>query len=280
MPDLPFCVPSSSPRVGYFPSVPWIPNYTGRAAWPVELVRCESSGVRGLIEHGRLDVTPLAIPDLFELEGRWRRLANWGISYRGVAGSVLFFSPRPWHELDDCPVAICDETTTSVRVLQALMKQKYGLRIGRWTRALDPADELTPRLLIQDQAVAELRKDRFAYIYDIGHEWWGWQGTPIVSAVWAHRADLDAETVAGVESLIAASVARYRANPRAAVAARQAEQGLPAPVNSILALHRNFQYALDAEAEKGIERMRQVLEAKVDGFEHAKQAAGAEAVAG
>jgi hypothetical protein len=45
-------------NVGHFTSVPWIPNYCGSDHWPVNLVRCESSGVRELVEAGRLDVTP------------------------------------------------------------------------------------------------------------------------------------------------------------------------------------------------------------------------------
>ena len=178
-------------NVGYFPSVPWHPNYCDRHAWPVNLVRCESSGVRELIERGQLDATPMAIPDWFELEGRWKRLANWGISFRGLAGSVVFFSNVPMSQLDGADIDVCYETTTSVRVLQAIMKKKYGLRIGRWSRNLDVDNGTKPRLLIQDQAVEERKRGRFRYEYDLGREWFGWIGTPIVSAVWAYRANLD-----------------------------------------------------------------------------------------
>ncbi len=260
-------------NVGFFPSVPWIPNYGDRATWPVNLVRCESSGVRGLIERGQLDVTPMAIPDWFELEGRWKRLANWGISFRGLAGSVVFFSNEPMSQLDGADIDVCYETTTSVRVLQAIMKKKYGLRIGRWSRNLDVDNGTTPRLLIQDQAVEERKRGRFRYEYDLGREWFGWIGTPIVSAVWAYRADLDPSTVAVLEGLLKASMVRYRMDPLTAIGARHAEHGLPASIEEIKVLHQNFEYALSDEAELGITRMRELLEPRIEGFEARQEAA-------
>jgi len=260
-------------NIGFFPSSPWIPNYCDHESWPANLVRCESSGVRELVERGQLDVTPMAIPDLFELEGRWKRLANWGISYRGVAGSVVFFSNVPMSELDGADIDVCYETTTSVRVLQAIMKKKYGLRIGRWSRNLDVEDATTPRLLIQNQAVEERQRKRFRFEYDLGREWWEWIGTPIVSAVWAYRVDVDPAAVAAVKGLLSASMHRYRQDPSAAIRAREAREGLPASVRDIAELHRNFEYELGNEAELGIVRMRELLEPVIEGFKVRQDAA-------
>lgn len=255
------------PRVGVFNSVPWIPLYQNRTQWGVPLVECESSGVRHLAITGQLDVTPMATVDWFVHGAKWSRLKNWGIAILERADSVLFFSNTPIEELDGSDVAICDQTSTSVRVLQAIMAKKYGLRIGRWRRNVDVRDSVTPRLLIQDQAVEERELNRFRYVYDLGTEWSSWQGTPIVSAVWVHRADLEAESVAMVDGLLASSLARYRADPLSAIEAHRREFNWPFSTESVRSLHANFEYQLGEAAERGIDRMCDVLQERIEGFE-------------
>lgn len=258
---------SQAINVGHFTSVPWIPNYCNSERWPVNLVRCESSGVRELAEAGRLDVTPMAVADWVELQDGWKRLKNRGIAIKRRADSVLFFSQKPLSELDGADVAICGETQNSVRVLQALLTQKYGLRIGRWRRDVDVDDDQTPRLLIQNQAVEERARGRFRYEFDLGEEWFTWQGVPLVSAIWVHRADLDPEAVACVEGLLAESMRQYRTAATEAVAKHRAAFGWTRSVEDIELLHQNFEYELGAAAEAGIDRQREVLPKEVAGFE-------------
>lgn len=262
-----------TPRVGFFSSIPWIPCYTGRKGWDVSLVGCESSGVRDLALQGKLDVTPMATVDWFMFGGEWTRLKNWGIAILERADSVLFFSNTPIEELDDADVAICDQTSTSVRVLQAIMVKKYGLRIGRWRRNVDVLDSETPRLLIQNQAVEEAARNRFRFVYDLGTEWSSWQGTPIVSAVWVHRAGTDARTVAALDELLTNSIDRYRADPLAAIEAHRREFGWTVSAESVRALHTNFEYALGEAAERGIDRMCDILQERIVGFDREALAA-------
>lgn len=253
-------------NVGHFTSVPWIPNYCDSELWPVNLVRCESSGVRELAESRRLDITPMAVADWVELQDGWKRLKNRGIAIKRRADSVLLFSQKPLSELDGADVAICGETQNSVRVLQSLLAQRYGLRIGNWRRHVDDEDDMTPRLLIQNQAVEERARGRFRYEIDLGEEWFAWQGVPLVSAVWVHRADLDPAAVEAVEELLAASMRRYRANPTEAVSKHRDAFGWTRSVGDIELLHQNFEYELGAAAEAGIARQREVLPKEVLGF--------------
>lgn len=252
--------------LGYFPSIPWIPYYASPRDWSVALLTCESSGVRQLAEQGLLDITPMSTMDWFDLSDKWGRLNNWGIAFRGRAGSVLLFSNEPIEELHQADIAICDETTTSVRVLQALLKDKYGLGIGRWRRNVDIQDARTPRLLIQNQAVEELNRKRFRYVYDLGREWWDWQGTPIVPAVWVYRTGLDPALVSAAHELLEASVARYRKDPVGAILAHKGDHGWAAGVQDVVQLHKNFEYALSDESLRGIDRMRAALPREVEGF--------------
>lgn len=268
----------SRPVVGRFPSLPWIPNYCGASAWHADLLTCESSQVAGLTSAGRLDITPMATVDWLRSSGAWTRLGPWGIAFRGQAGSVLFFSDRPIEHLDGADIAVCDETTTSVRVLEAILVGKYGLRIGNWRRNVDVKDDRTPRLLIQNQAVEERQRRRFSYVYDLGQEWWSWQGTPIVSAVWVHRAEIDPMLVALQRQRLEDAMATYRANPLLAVEKHLAREQLQHSASSICELHENFEYELGAESEAGITRMREVLKEKVTGFANAAAADAAMAI--
>lgn len=252
--------------VGHFPSIPWIPYYCNQSTSSWNLVRCESSGVRSLAAAGRLDFTPMATVDWFELKEDWQRIGGWGIAFKKVAGSVLLFSHRPISDLDAAPIAICDETTTSVRILQALLQKKYGLRIGRWRRNVDVNDGETPRLLIQNQAVEEVARGRFPYVADLGSEWWAWQGTPIVTAVWAGRADIPGDERAAFAAQLEGASRTYHEAPERAVKAHRETFGWSAEVESVVALHRNFDYLLGRDCEAGIERMRQILPLEVAGF--------------
>lgn len=255
--------PGAALRVGHFSSIPWIPLYAGSGDWPVQRVQCVSSGVRDLAERGRLDITPMATADWFDLHERWRRLAPWGLAYRQQAGSVLLFSQRPIEALDAADLAICGETTTSVRVLHALLTGRYGLRVGTWRRGVDPGDSETPRLLIQDQALEEAGRRRFRHVYDVGREWWAWQRTPIISALWVARSDLPAAETAQFEQYLHAAYRRYEADPVGTIAAHRRQFGWPAATGTVTALLANFEYRLGDEAERGIEVMRTLLPARL-----------------
>lgn len=261
--------------VGHFPSLPWIPQYVAREAWPVRLVRCESSGVRSLVDRAQLEVTPMAAADWFTLDGTWRRLGNLGISFAGQAGSVLMFSQQRIEDMDSAELAICAETTSSVRLLQAIMTGRYGLRIGHWHRQVDESESRTARLLIQNQAVAELARKRFRYVYDLGEMWADWQKVPTVTAVWVYRSDCLPEEAESVELLLRESMRVYRSDPEKAIAAHKAEFAWPGKVSDVARLHENFVYDLGPDQLAGLERMRQVMPAEVEGFKRPRAAAAA-----
>ncbi|MBN9478073.1 MAG: hypothetical protein J0H72_28770 [Burkholderiales bacterium] len=244
--------------VGHFQSVPWIPFYVGSEDWPMRRVPCMSSTVPAMVDAGLLDATPMATVDWLTRGEQWPRLGGLGLAYRQRAGSVLLFSPRPIHELDGADIAICDETATSMRVLHAILAGKYGLRIGRWRRGL-PTDPSMPRLLIQDQAVEEAARGRFPHVHDLGREWWEWQGTPVVSAVWVRRRDLADDALEPLRAGLAASLSRYASQPDQAIEHHCARHGVASAPAALRTLLGNFEFELGEAAEAGIRRMAQVL---------------------
>lgn len=257
-------------NIGHFCSVPWIPNYVGAEEWAVSLVGCESSGVRHLATSDAVDITPMSVVDWFALEGSWQRLGDWGISFREKAGSVCLFSQQPIETLDHAEIAICTETTTSVRILHALLKDKYKLRIGLWRRQVDLNDSVTPRLLIQNKAVEERARKRFQFVYDLGAEWFEWQGTPVIPAVWVYKTSVSPEHAAEFQQRLADAMALYRNDPEAAISKHRAKYQWSSSTEEICALHRNFEYELQGEFfTRGLERMRAVLPVHLDGLQPA-----------
>lgn len=252
------------PGIGHFSSLPWIPFYQGSEGWPVELKNCGYEEVPQLLEKNQVALTPISTAQWFEAEPHWKRLGRFGIGLRGKAGNILLFTNTPIQKLQNCPIAVKPETSNSRKVLHAVLAQKYGLEMAPWVEGVNEQDTAIPRLLTQKDALEEQSKNRFKYTYDIGYEWWSWQGTPIVSAVWVYNSNLDSEIVGSLRTLLENSLELYGQDPRASIVAYQKKYGLNLSVSSIQSLLGNFEYLLDEEAEKGIDRLRRVLPQSVE----------------
>lgn len=244
-------------RVGHFKSIPWIPPYAAHDAWPVTFVDCVSSTVIDLLRQ--VDVTPMATVDWFPRQQDWCRLENHGLWIRERAGSVLLFSPWPIEQLGGKEIAISDETSTSVRVLHALLTGKYGLSLGTWRRGVVENDQHTPRLLIQNQAVHEIARRRFEYVYDLGHEWRKWQGVPLVPAVWVYRRGLSSDKTRFIADLLDSSLGEFSERTGVHIESHRHRNGWTASTQTVERLLRNFEYRMNVEAERGLEAMRSEL---------------------
>jgi chorismate dehydratase len=264
-------------RVGHFPSAPWAPYYAGDADWAsVRLVDCVSSEVKGLMEAGLLDATPMATVDWLDMLDSCKRIAGYGLAYRERAGSVLLFSDRPIEALDGAPLAISTETTTSVRVLRAILAGKYRLALGPLQPMTADTPPTTPRLLIQDEAVEERARKRFAYVYDLGEEWWSWQRSPIVSAVWVARAGLPDDEVARIAAVLDTALTWSAAHPSDMARRFLANRPALMSADALGSLLGNFCFRLGADEERGIDIMKRTLESRAsiqkayDGDKHVR----------
>ncbi|CAN5469141.1 hypothetical protein BH09PSE5_BH09PSE5_23120 [soil metagenome] len=249
-------------NVGHFPSSPWAPYYAPKWLWERDRwVACVSSEVRSLAQASMLDVTPMATVDWLDMKDRFERVGSFGLSYRDVAQSVLLFSDRPIHELDASPIAVSTETTTSIRVLRAVLAGRYGLALGPLIPMSANVPASIPRLLIQDQAIEEAALGRYKHVHDLGREWWAWQRTPIVSAVWVRRADLPAAEVDRSGRILGTALEWSDANPgemARSFLGNNSSASLDA--SGLLTLLSNFRFRLGAEEEHGIDTMSRLLE--------------------
>ncbi len=140
------------------------------------------------LEDG-VDAGPVPLVTTWEIEDRFVPLGDFCISTIDRAHSILFFSKRPFDQLDGAEIGITNETSTSVRLLRALLTHAWRVRPGRFTRVDWPNNDAF--LLIGDEALKHRRgvKD-YPHVADLGEVWHKWTGLPFVFARWMVRTSL------------------------------------------------------------------------------------------
>ncbi|GBC85164.1 Chorismate dehydratase [bacterium HR11] len=193
--------------VGYFPYLNIWPFVQGLPAGIERVV----ASPRALVEFaraGRLDVAILPVVDVPTLADRYEPLGDLGLAVAGPVWSVLLLARRPIEALNGARICATPESSTSVRLLTVLLRDRYGVRDWQWSPTPEAADAW---LVIGDTALA-IYWDRqsghtgiresghsgvresggartFPFMYDLADEWTRWQGRPFVFARWVARRD-------------------------------------------------------------------------------------------
>ncbi len=148
-----------------------------------------------LQEKGLLATGLFSLMDFIRLEKSLEMLP-YGIASRDQVKSVMLFSKDGWLGLNGKSIGITDDTATSVRLLQVLLEEKYGVRavLRRMESGVNDHSEFDAVLLIGDEA---LRRNKFGLpgfelVFDLSNEWYDWKKLPFVFAVWAVQKSLPA----------------------------------------------------------------------------------------
>jgi chorismate dehydratase len=187
--------------IGFIPYLNMVPFHQGFGPQPIQdgewTLQFRSLSPRALgieAESGRVDAGALSLVDLFRLENDFEPLGDFGVGVKRAAGSVLLFSKLPMSQITGM-VAVTDETSTSVRLLQVLLENLYlrdAVSYGRVASSVLYDGSAEALLLIGDEAL-RARKDGvrgLPVVTDLATEWHAWQGTPFVFARWAVRKSL------------------------------------------------------------------------------------------
>ena len=133
-------------------------------------------------------------------------LMNYGIATRDQVKSVMLFSKEGWGDLEGKRIGITDDTATSIRLLQVLLKKKYGVHASlvRMHAGVNDHSEFDAVLLIGDEA---LRRNKFGLpgfelVFDLAKEWYEWQKLPFVFAAWALKKSLSPEKKSELKQLL------------------------------------------------------------------------------
>lgn len=145
-------------------------------------------------EAGQVDAGAMSLVDTFRLADRFEPLGHFGVGVKRAAGSVLLFSKKSLSELQGM-VAVTDETSTSVRLLQILLDKRHsraGVTYGRVASSELYDGSAEALLLIGDEALRVRREGirDLPVVTDLATEWYAWQGSPFVFARWMVRKDL------------------------------------------------------------------------------------------
>ncbi len=167
------------------------------AGKPVRFRRGVPTELNRALAAGEIDLAPISAIAATRLADQVAILPNLAIATLGAVKTVLLFSwmadPR---ELDDCRIALSDESATSAELVKILARHFWRIT-PRYATEPQDLDAMLRRssaaLLIGDDALVEsahrreIRGRGQPYAFDLGDEWLKWTGLPFVFALWAAR---------------------------------------------------------------------------------------------
>ena len=115
-------------RVGRVPYLHAEPFYFDMVRRGIELYEMAPSAIVVAAEHGEIDAGPVPLADCFRLEDRFQPVAGFCVASVKQAGSIFLFSTVPLVELDGANIGITDEASSAPRLLQILLRLKYGVQ--------------------------------------------------------------------------------------------------------------------------------------------------------
>jgi len=211
------------PRLGHIQFLNCLPLYYGLVKndvlLDVDLVKATPKSLALQIMGGELDIAPIPAIEYARHAADLVLLPDIAISSDGEVQSILLLSKVPAEELGGKTVALTDSSRTSQVLARVLIEKRWGADASYVEMPPDlPAmlRDADAALLIGDEALrAYWQKPDDLYAYDLGTEWTGWTGLPMVYAVWAVRRDYardNAEAVRTVADALDGSLTYCRAH--------------------------------------------------------------------
>ena len=183
-------------KVGRVPYLEAEPFYFDMERRGIALHHTTPRALGDALAAGELDAGPVHLSDAFRLEDDFEPVSGFCIATVSRAVSVLAYSQTPLSDLAGVTVGVSDEDVTGARLLEVLLRQKYGIVPGAF--AVRPGDVIGTDesfdafLLIGNRALRRRRGARgYAHRIDLGEEWTQWTGLPFVFSRWIVRKDLD-----------------------------------------------------------------------------------------
>jgi chorismate dehydratase len=241
-------------RVARIPYLHCDPFYFDMTRRGLELCELAPSVVAAAAEQGEIDAGPVPLVDYFRLEDRFQLVGGFGVASLKRAGSVLLFSAKPIADLHGSRIGVTAEAATALRLLQVLLRLKYGVR-GEVYESLDASPDAF--LLIGNEGLRRRLGVRgFPYTYDLGAEWYAWTGLPFVFSRWVVRQDADPKAKALLQDTLYVGLEE---GVNALFAVSKPREDLLMLPRDIVAHIQGLRYHLGMAEHKAIDRFRQCL---------------------
>ena len=176
----------------------------GIPAW-LEIVEQDPATLNDLMTKGALDVSPVSSVAYAQNCDKWDLLPGLCLSCHGRVMSVILALRTSLESLDNAPLYICKESTTSVQLLKLIMeREKLSPEYRSWDPSLAnslPGDGMGA-LLIGDTALHWIYNMHSPLFIDMGEYWYSWTGLPFVFAVWATRKNVPDELSPNIKELL------------------------------------------------------------------------------
>ena len=219
------------------------------------LIATPPSDLGRLARNGEIDAGVLAVVDYLKCEDRYEPIAGLGIANHEEVRSILLACRRPIDELSGATVGITGETSTSVRLLRAILEVKYGVRPGGYVRGLGEAADAY--LVIGNEALAHNFSPRpdFPHRYDLATEWWEWQSLPFVFALWIIRRSVPASVKKAFAQLLEES---FQIGMTRIDEIGEEFAGNLGDAGTLASYLRNFHYRLGPREMEGLNAFREI----------------------
>ena len=200
--------------IGKIPYLNSVPFYSPFEKRQFRILPVAPRRMGELSSKEQIDAGLFSLMSYFEQEPNLE-LVNYCIATRDQVKSVMLFSKDGWSGLEGKTIGITDDTATSVRLLQVLLKKKYGVNatFERMHSGVNEYSHFDAVLLIGDEA---LRRNKyglpgFELVFDLAREWYQWQKLPFVFAVWALKKSLPSDKKTELRQLLQSSLEKGEA---------------------------------------------------------------------
>ena len=137
------------------------------------------------LRDGDINAGPVSLVDSFALEDICVQVAGFCLSASNRAGSNLLYSKKPMEELSGATIAAATADSTTRKLFQVLLAQKYA---GKADSFVTMPDEHDAFVISGDDALRRRRGARgYGHRYDLGEEWHSLTSLPFVFARWMAR---------------------------------------------------------------------------------------------
>ena len=152
------------------------------------------------LRNGEINAGPVSLVDSFALEDICVPVAGFCLSASNKAGSNLLYSKKPMEELSGAAIAAATADTTTRKLFQVLLAQKYEVNSDSF---VDMPDEHDAFVISGDDALRRRRGARgYGHRYDLGEIWHEMTSLPFVFARWMARKELSQEDTLLVEDTL------------------------------------------------------------------------------
>lgn len=202
--------------IAYLNSQPLV-HYLPKLAPAAAIVADVPSQLAEGLTAGRLDVAIAPSIELLRIPGA-SIVSDACVACAGAVKSVRLFGKKPVKEIRT--LALDEGSRTSAALVHILLAERFGVRpelrpfpVG--TSLDDSTADAT--LVIGDRGFLA-SGDSFAFVWDLGEEWWDWTGLPFVFALWIARPGAPTQNLAMILGMARDEGVRHLAEIAAAAA--------------------------------------------------------------